>query len=163
MKRDFSSELTKQLRFLTTSCAEYDRGNQDEGVRIAVILAVLFHDTGKSQSLLAHLKLKRIRLLSTSSMMTFAGIGNLTTLKIDVATGDAQFYPNLGASLKRFVPFDAWWNHEMIFRKESQNVCRRHLVLAARNKDGGAHVDSCLEPSYEWLVSRRRGGLENDS
>ena len=31
-------------------------------------------------------------------------------------------------------------------------IARRDLVLSAANTDGGAHVDSALEPRYEYLT-----------
>jgi len=166
MKRDFAKELTKQLGFLANSCEAFDGGNEDEGVRIAATLAVILYDSGKSQSLLTHLNLKRIHLVSTSSMTTYAAIGNLTSLKIDVATTEARFFPKLDAGPKRDVPFEAWWKREMIFLNKRQKICRRDLVIAARNKDGGAHVDAVLEPAYEWVadgaglaMSQERAGL----
>ena len=153
MARDFKRELEKQLRFLATSCAEFDGGNEDEGVRIATTLAVILHDSRTSQSLLTHLKLKRVRLLSTSSMMQYAIIGNLTSLSIDVGTTAAQFSPKLENTSRRLIPFEAWWNREMIFLRENRKITRRDLVLGARNKDGGAHVDADLSPEYEWMAN----------
>jgi hypothetical protein len=159
MNRDFRAELAKQLRFLEASCAEFDRGNEDEGVRIATALAIIFHNSGSSKSLLAHLNATRIQLLSTSSQLTHAIIGNLTTLNIDVATAEARFHPKRDSGLRKYLRFGIWWDHEMIFLKESQKICRRHLVLAARNKDGGAHVDAYLDPDYEWLVDGAGWGM----
>jgi hypothetical protein len=34
---------------------------------------------------------------------------------------------------------------------EGKHISRRALILAAANKDGGAHVDSILPPEYESL------------
>jgi hypothetical protein len=57
-KQWFKDQLTKQLGFLRRSCESYDQGYKDEAIRIATVLRVLFHDTGRSTSLLTHLKAK---------------------------------------------------------------------------------------------------------
>jgi hypothetical protein len=76
---DFKEHLKKQLRFLKTSCEEYDAGDKDESVRIATTLRILFHQTSKSTSLISHLKSPYIKLLSTC----------------EVIPKGAKFWPNL--------------------------------------------------------------------
>lgn len=154
--RDFHAELAKQLRFLKTSCRQFDEGDVDEGVRIASISANLFHDGGsKSQSLLSHLGVKKtIKLISTSTMLTHAAIGNLTSVNIHFDTLEAEFLPNLDNAPKKLLPFKVWWDQQMIFRLETgENVTRRDLVLWARNRDGGGHIDKDLDPRYEKLMA----------
>ena len=53
-----------------------------------------------------------------------------------------------------------------MIRPDRIRLTRKDLVLAAANKDGGAHVDSILDPGYEmvlsgagWLMTTREGGL----
>jgi hypothetical protein len=66
MKRDFSAQLGRQIGFLERSCLAYGSGHQEEALRIAVSLRVLFHDTQSSVSLLTHLGVKAsARVLST--------------------------------------------------------------------------------------------------
>src|SRR6266545_3514326 len=50
--RYMRSQLQRQLGFLKRSCEDFDAGQHDEGLRIAVSLRVLFHDTSASTSLL---------------------------------------------------------------------------------------------------------------
>jgi hypothetical protein len=61
-KMDFREQLSKQIEFLTTSCKAYDAGSKNEGVRIATVLRVLFHNKGISTSLLAHLQSEPVKL-----------------------------------------------------------------------------------------------------
>jgi hypothetical protein len=49
--------LEEQIRFLARSCSAFDAGAEDEGVRIATSLRILFHDTAISTSLVRHLGL----------------------------------------------------------------------------------------------------------
>ncbi len=59
MKTEFTEQLKRHLGFLERSCAAYDSGHQEEALRIAVSLRVLFHDTQHSSvSLLSHLGIK---------------------------------------------------------------------------------------------------------
>jgi hypothetical protein len=146
--RNFQSELKKQLRFLRTSSDAYDNGDKEEAVRLATILATLFHDGGQSQSLLSHLKLKDIRLLSSSARGK-SSLGNLTTVSID-PVGLCEFKPAFAAYPPNFVQFEVWWRKEKVFT--SPEINRRDLTLWARNKDGGAHVDAELHEVYEQLV-----------
>jgi len=57
-EKDFEKKLDQQLKFLKASISAFDQGDEDEAIRIATILRVLFHDTRNSESLLKHLLLK---------------------------------------------------------------------------------------------------------
>jgi len=60
------SQLQRQLGFLKRSCEDFDAGQHDEGLRIAVSLRVLFHDTSASTSLLTHLGIRTtVKVLTT--------------------------------------------------------------------------------------------------
>ena len=55
---NYREQLTRHLEFIRRSCESYDAGDKAEGLRIAVSLRVLFHDTNHCTSLMTHLKLK---------------------------------------------------------------------------------------------------------
>jgi hypothetical protein len=150
MAKDFQAELRKQLRFLHASCDAYDNGNKEEAVRLATTLAILFYNSGKSQSLLSHLKLGDVRLMSTSALSIKSTGGNLTTISID-PVGPCEFKPAFDAHPANFVPVKRWWEKEQVFLMPKATRC--DLVLWARNKDGGAHVDTDLDKRYEELVN----------
>lgn len=148
----FHKELERQLRFLSTSCEEFDRGNLDEGIRIATVLRVLLHNTRNSQSLFSHLQWRNIRLLSTSSHKGGDSLGTLTNVELRLLEG-VKFVPRLGQSPGQFIPFSHWWEGEIVFERPMGKVFRKTLVLWAANKDGGAHVDAELPPVYQELLS----------
>jgi len=148
----FREQLVRQLGFLERSCASYDAGYTDESIRIATCIRVLLHDTKSSTSLLTHLHAKRIRLLSTVSpienlerVFVFDG---LTTF-----TGSGPIAKLRRSARDSFLQTTDWWEQIVYVIARGQFIRRRDLVLAASNKDGGAHVDSKLTPEYEKLTT----------
>ena len=151
-------QLKKQLGFVSRSCASFDVGFKDEAIRIAVSIRVLVYDTKNSISLLTHLGAKNIFLRTSCPPIdenTIMLINGLSCTKMTVKFGqsmEAEYEPILD-SFKRqptFVPTDAWWN-QTVYRISEGDVARRHIVLGAANKDGGAHVDPQLTREYEAL------------
>jgi len=141
---DLRDQLRRQLIFLRNSSEAYDRGDREEAVRVAVILRVFFHQTTQSTSLMRLLGIEdSVRLLTTID----------DAYKFDPITGRSEsviamwvtFNPDytlpLGRATRRnIVPLIDWWNQSVICL-EGEPVTRRQVILAAANKDGGAHID----------------------
>lgn len=169
---DFKAQLRRQIGFLNNSCQTYDKGDVEEAVRIAVALRVLFHNTGKSISLLTHLGAKSAKLLSTAApFVEHPLIPNLYLVQaianIALAADRAQdtkrcvCEPLLEKALRNdFIDFSAWWQTEPVIKHKQPPtiMTRRDLVLSAANQDGGAHVDKNLHPVYD--LARRGSGME---
>jgi hypothetical protein len=69
--------------------------------------------------------------------------------------------PRLGGTIrKQLIAFQVWWQKEYVIqhKEPATRLTRKDLVLAAANKDGGAHVDKALDPTYDYV--RRGSGLE---
>jgi hypothetical protein len=144
MKPDFAAQLRRQIGFLNRSCAAYDSGHQEEALRIAVSLRVLFHDTQKSVSLLTHLGAKgSVRVLSTFEpgyrqdaksglIAVFAPMWLEPTGERTVPLDDVM--------RRDFIPAAEWWSEVIMCIKEK--LTRGDIVLTAANQDGGAHVDA---------------------
>ena len=62
---NFVEQLDKQLQDIETFAREYDEGSTDAAIKIAASLREIFHHTGQSTSLLAHLRGRFIRLLTS--------------------------------------------------------------------------------------------------
>ena len=186
-KQWFKGHLAKQLGFLRRSCESYDQGYKDEAIRIATVLRVLMHDTTdrkgrpRSVSLLTHLKVKdKIWLRSTcypspEGAIEYHGMGRRTvnvTEDLKASTKfepvlDDEAHPHIGVSVQD------WWEMVvyvssaysgpkiLIPPPESTVLRRKDIVLAAANKDGGAHVDEKLTPEYERLLSPLGAGIMN--
>ena len=159
----YRDHLCRQLEFISRSCDSFDRGFEDEAVRIAVSIRVMIHDTQSSTSLLKHLQARDIRLLSTcldivaklqdpwlkgGRLRMFNGMGQYTP-------GQTPPYrPSLGNSYSHyFARVNDWWTQPVFVLDPDTWVMRGDVVLTAANKDGGAHVDSKLTPEYERLVA----------
>lgn len=150
---DFKDQLRRQLLFIQNSADRFDRGDKEEAIRIATSIRVLLHDTAASTSLLTHLSAKSIKLLSS------AGDGYIQSLNPDFFDAFTQVSngkpaPCLGDSPPGYyvqIPIDQWWT-QPVYIVPSYRIQRRHIVLAAANKDGGAHVDAALTPEYEALM-----------
>lgn len=142
-------KLNEQLRFLTRSCEEFDAGNEDEALRMAVSLRVLLHDTKHSVSLLTHLGLAKSLVLSSSR-----GIGDFTDFVsqvIDFSSPTPVKMKPLFGERFREVTIETWWRREVVFVDRKMKYFRKTVILSAANKDGGAHVDRQLEHYYETL------------
>jgi hypothetical protein len=150
MNIDYKKQLQRQLGFIERSCLLYDQGYEDEAIRIATTVRVLLHDTGNSTSLLKHLDKKDINVFSQSSSLILGGevfFLNMGLIK------SGRFVPNLSeGALKKKIPLDEWWNQIAFILDDSLKLTKRDIVLAATNKDGGAHVDSSIPPAYEALI-----------
>jgi hypothetical protein len=143
-------QLVRQMGFLQRSCILFDAGYHDEAIRIATAVRILLHDTSKSTSLLTLCHAKGIHLLSTcepmeqvQSCLFFEGLDRYST---------GSFSPKLGAStFKEEIPALMWWTQVVVLLEYNRHISRRDLVLAAANRDGGAHVDD-LTPEYQRLT-----------
>lgn len=151
---DLRAQLRRQLDFISRSCDSFDRGYADEGARIATALRILLHDTKQSTSLLTLLGVNTVPLLSTVSEIPAGAVFADSTAFLKISSdGTSSVVPKLDhARLKYFVPRNVWWN-QLVYVRNEIKIRRRDVILAAANKDGGAHVDPVLTPEYEELRS----------
>jgi hypothetical protein len=63
-ERDFRGQLVRQLEYMENSRRLYDSGHREEAIRLAMCLRIIFHDTRTSISLLKHLNVSDIAMLS---------------------------------------------------------------------------------------------------
>jgi hypothetical protein len=162
---EFKEYLRMHLSFLVNSAAAFDRGEMDEAIRMAVSIRVLFHDTGRSTSLLMQLGAKDIFLTSTCAPIpegAFVGHGSMVFTSITMTANGpvAAMKASLGDGppVNYHLKAEDWWNQTVFVlpRGEDRRISRKDIVLVAANKDGGAHVDTELTPQYESL--KERGG-----
>ena len=150
-KRRLCQKLKEQLAFIGRSCSAFDQGMEEEAIRIAAALRIIFHDAGRSVSLLAHLGLHDGRMLSSAR-----GHGDFKDyLSIQINLGSstpAAMTPMLGRRFTK-LSINQWWKHEPVFVHAGERYPRRRIILSVANKDGGAHVDAELENYYEVLCA----------
>lgn len=166
----FKQQLKKQIGFLLNSCKLFDAGQWDEAIRIATSIRVILHDTSASTSLLTHLDAKHINLFTTyieppreendSGYIPVTGFA-MGTINMG-AKGEFGYGPTLddfnpGISCELTV--DEWWNQTIWNIDATSKLTRKGIVLAAANKDGGAHVDNELTPDYKTLANETWGTI----
>lgn len=154
MSTDFSNQLRHHLGFIERSAAAYDADHVEEALRIAVSLRVLFHDTGRSVSLLKHLGIKRSALVLSTFQPGYTEdpkTGRCTGVFLPWLTFDRGMMkpPLETAARKDFISAESWWK-EYVFCWDIP-LTREDVVLAAANQDGGAHVDAKPGPKTESL------------
>jgi hypothetical protein len=161
--QDFKEQFDQQIGFLETSAAAYDAGQEAEAKRLAVNLRVLLHDTRRSVSLLKHLGVKdKLPFVDTAgsaappgAIVVFAG-GLCSVRHKTGEGGSSRFVPVLDTDQERNIQprqcFKDWWQTPVLHDQEGNSFARNNFVFEVANKDGGAHVDAQLGPSYEALT-----------
>ncbi|VBA59310.1 hypothetical protein [Mycobacterium attenuatum] len=145
------TKLREQLGFLERSAAHFDSGHEDEALRLATTMRVLFHDTPQSTSLLSLLSMRNTTMLSTPRT-DFADWRDFLNQRIDLSAAEpVPLIPKLGDQFMP-VPFSTWWESDAVANDSGMTVARKRIVLGAANKDGGAHVDPKLQRFYENLA-----------
>lgn len=167
-KDDLLEALKKQRKFLESSCATFDNGDEDEALRIAVVLRSLVHDTTKSQSLLKQLELKnQIKFIDSSlpidPVHTYLGGGRWAAtayvppglIGVSISSRVAKFRAPLSLrdGAKGFVLFSEWWTATCIPGHDKKRYSRKELVLTMANKEGGAHIDADIDMAYKEFAS----------
>ena len=161
------TKLAEQIAFIKNSCDSFDRGNESESIRIALHLRIIFHDTKMSVSLISHLGMRQMTILSSSR-----GHGNQHDYLSYSFTIDslepAKMIPILDEKNLHEILISHWWRGETVLTHNGQNITRAKLILDAANRDGGAHVDKKL-PSYyaslsegDPIIGMAISGLEID-
>lgn len=81
------------------------------------------------------------------------GMGRMTA-----TSTKSTWAPNTDCTaIDRQLPVVEWWN-QVVYILGGVRATRKSLVLAATNKDGGAHVDSDLTTDYETLMTTGERG-----
>jgi len=149
----YKEQLKSQLNFIKNSCEAFDRGELEEAVRLSVCFRVLFHDKGRSTSLIKHLDKQNIKLLN-SSCNKDTGEYKVAMLESLVLLSANGMEPKLGnGDLSKYTQmvFEDWWNEVILISHGKYEFSRKSLILHVAEKDGGAHVDSELPIHYETL------------
>jgi hypothetical protein len=150
-----------QRAMMKSSCDGYDAGNKWEGLRLATCVFNLVHDHGSITSILSQLDAKH--------KIVFMSSGRRLTNEHDEVWPGARYtllieferyrqYPR-GTKIPEFVPlstfyrsrgqrpiftglpFEDWWETDIIFFDERFALTRKRLVFTLRNQEGGSHFD----------------------
>lgn len=153
--------LEQQVNFICRSCEAYDRlQREDEAIRIATHLRVIFNSTRNSVSLIEQCRLEGEAMLSTSSFLDGHQLGfGLIDLYLNRKTGETSCHPCLDIdTYPRLIPMQKWWDEEIVIKYGEKALTRRDIVRTMVDKDGGAHVDPGPLPP-EYIDLKRFGGI----
>jgi hypothetical protein len=151
----FKSILRSHVGIIERAVRDYDEGHEDASLSISNSLRAIFHDKGRTVSVLSRLSLKNTPMLTTGR-----GHGDWKDYLahvIDITSSrPVVMKPVLGDPVA-CEPLDVWWDSEPIFVDKGIKYTRRRIVLSMAEKGGGTHADEDLEPFYEVLSSGRYG------
>jgi len=156
-RADLVDLVKNHVWFLVSSSKAFDAGHEHEGLRLAVSLRVLMHETAASSSLLGQLGLRDQIEYFDTALTAPHGAQLLPGSRLALMTmGDnARYIPRLCRPPipDRWIDRRRWWDRdEVIEDVRGETFTRKDLVLFAANEDGGAHVDPELTPRYEALT-----------
>jgi hypothetical protein len=164
--QELTKSLREQLNMLSKSCREFDHGDVLESKRIAVHLRTLWPHTKRSKGLLSQLNLVQEAFDSSFKVPpTFitSGLSSPPSneRRLFAVGGGRNYVPlfDFGPSGIHKIPFNTWWEGHVISDGEGHIFTRRDIVLSVADTDGGAHVDSSLDPDYYALTRKGTFGI----
>ncbi|WP_245551798.1 hypothetical protein [Gordonia aichiensis] len=156
----FRRLLSSHIGFLKRSCWLFDQGHEDEALRIATSLRVLFHDTRHATSLLTHLGMNGPEALMLGTEHNRHGPDwwmDFFVVHLDLNGPEPVRVSAACAQRYTGRPIADWWSGETLFSYDGTGYTRRAVVRAMTDQDGGAHVDAVLAGFYESLMRHGEG------
>jgi hypothetical protein len=152
MDNNFPEQLDKELQSIEKAASAYDAGNKDEAFRIAASLVAIAHHTGPTTSLLAHLRARLTRLMTTvdkppypqdwySPMAEIEGKFHFQAIHVaaqpTTVIEPTRFQPVLERKkLIRQVQAPEWWGNEPVIIQHGRKVTRKVIALWALDPAG---------------------------
>jgi hypothetical protein len=157
-KENILARLKEQMEFLRASLRAFYAGNFAESTRIATILRVLVHESGRSKPLLKQAQPNGLELPIIEHAGEWPGQEQIFSFAVSVRMGPSVAPAvDLGSSHYSLSSVGAWWNRTVFTfqsRIGTQLIYRRkRVVLILANKEGGAHVDANEDPDYVRLLT----------
>ncbi len=165
---DYKRLFQEQIDALRISSLAYDNGSHGEAKRLATVVRVLVHDTGRSKSLLKQLGKKDLKYYASPAptIPSYEGFGcPLIYLRIAPTRSCSSllYHPKLDDFSPeeewRRLEFDEWWKEVVLVDRDGNEFSREALILPMANKDGGGHVDFKLGEPYARLSRKGSAGL----
>ncbi len=158
---------------MKASCDAYDAGEKWEAIRLATVVYTMVHDHGRIRSILSQLGIKHKIVYLASGLDKRAALGKgadrYTPLIEYEGYRDRKKYPDripeflpLSTFLRvrgqqplfRELPFEDWWETDVIFFDHAQTLTRQKLVFALRNQEGGGHFDPEMRNTNYLALSK---------
>lgn len=162
LKTELEKQLKEQIGFLIASCKLYDDGQHAEAKRLSNTLRILFHEKGRTRSLLGQLSLRDIPWVDTADLSDPENLVShfgLFSIQFNGPSGCIPWLSPKGTPSEKLKKskFNEWWlNHVVIAVNsvEKRYFSRKKLILNVTETDGGAHVDPELDKDYAELSKK---------
>lgn len=147
---DKRAMLREQISLLTSYAEMYDTGQRAFAKPMAASLRLLIHQTKKSISLLQQLGLRQGRFFAVVEKVSPRNLLTECNLLVTHFTGSGAHYVAWTAPLgfRQRLSFPEWWSAPVLKGHGGVTMCRRDVITAVADMDGGAHVDPGLEKVY---------------
>ncbi|GER00445.1 hypothetical protein JCM17845_10680 [Iodidimonas gelatinilytica] len=158
--------LEEQLKFLTRSCHDFDKGETSEYKRIALTIRILTYDGGQSRSLLQQLGMKGIPFVSYAGKIDLRNLlVSHPLIMMTIGESGTCFLPVLdkGPRSARQLNFENWWKEDVLCSPDGTVLTRGDFVTIVANQDGGAHVDPRLDERFDKLANENLAGWISDT
>ena len=160
-QEDLIARFWEQINFLRSSSAAFDKGDEAEARRLAVTLRIFFIHSQKSKSLFEQQDIgRRITMLNTAEPINPRNLlptFGLVMVRMDA--GGGRYIPLLGDGpsfeTSRLLPINRWLSRP-VGKRGTKQWSRQELITWVANSDGGAHIDSQLDPEH-YELSRENG------
>lgn len=161
VKEELLVKLREQMRFLRASLEAFYKGDFAESVRVATILRLLVHETGKSKPLLKQIRPDGLDMqIQGIPSEENRGEDEVIRFAVGLRLGPgAAVTPavDLGSTFYKLSSIGAWWR-QTVFAFPSRfgirtAYTRNQVILILANKEGGAHVDPEADPDYVRLLA----------
>lgn len=147
---DKRAMLREQILLLTSYADSYDAGQRAFAKPMATSLRLLIHHHRNSISLLQQLGLRQGRFFAVAKKVNPKNLLTECKLLVMHITGHGAHYVAWTAPLgmRQRLPFPEWWSAPVLKGHSGVTMCRRDVITAMADMDGGAHVDPALDKVY---------------
>lgn len=167
-KKFLRERLDEQHHLLKKSIKDFTSGDLAEGVRLAIALRILIHETGNSKALLGQITPNYLQLQipdrrkeNEAKEKLPPGTHSVVVMSVPISvkiTAEGTFLdPHLDPAGYELSIVGKWWTRDdCLILPGLGGFSRKEIVLGLADKEGGAHVDINLAPKYRQLTSSKQ-------
>jgi|SRR5580704_7675158 hypothetical protein len=164
-KKFLREKLEEQRHLLGKSIREFASGDLAEGVRLAIAMRVLVHETGGSKPLLGQLTPNYLQLEVLDRKPpkeeklppgTHKAVVMSVPISVQISDRGVLLNTNLGVDDYEPSILGKWWTRPCLILPGLGGLSRKEIVLGITDKEGGAHVDVNLSPRYRQLMDSKQ-------
>lgn len=163
-KENLLTKVREQTDFLLASARGFYGGNFAESLRIAAHLRTLVHESGTNKPLLRQVRSDGLDLQILDNVGETKHAGEeVFSFSAGLRVDKPAVFPSVDLESTNYkrCSIGAWWNRQVFaFWSQGQQgiskwttYTRKQVILILANKEGGAHVDSEIDPAYAILLT----------